>query len=521
MPAQDITVTATFKNTFSISGTVTGDVIEGVIVTASDGATTQTGTTDATGAFTISDLHDGTYTVIPVLSGYFFTPVNTTITISGNDQTITTPFTSTSNNGNNPPVAANDSYNINVDETLDVPKQSGVLANDVDLDGDELMAKIVTPINGVTLDPNGGFKYSATAAGTFTFSYIAIDEKGAASNITAVEINVVTGTTVPPTAVGDKYDVAKNSVKFVSIEKGVLVNDLNAVDVTLSLSKPAANGQVTLNPNGSFEYTPNDNFADIDTFEYQITDGTTTSTAIVALNVAPVNITLGSVLTYTATDVRELEGEVFPKAPKLYGVFVENGKKGSFKKIKSSTGSVFSGAWNTKLTLYNKKAVKGGYKSYYDSNGPDTPAVITVMVKGKTDDGQKIDSEIQKIQIVPPVITAILHSNGDAIAEDNPASLGETITIEGKYFGDKAPKVALEVNGKLAKCKVDKDGLSNTNYKGKPSAMDPATGKSSIKVILPSKKVSEGTYPIVLDNKVGIATTAVENGTLPVITIKE
>jgi hypothetical protein len=140
------------------------------------------------------------------------------------------------------------------------------------------------------------------------------------------------------------------------------------------------------------------------------------------------------------------------------------------------------------------------------------------MVKGKTADKLKIDEAIQKVQLVPPVITGILDSSGAPVAE---ASLGETITIVGRYFGDKAPKVALEVNGKLVKCKVDKAGLSYTNYKGKPSAMDPVTGESSIKVILPTKKVPAGNvYPIVLNNKVGIATTAGLNGKLPVIGIK-
>jgi hypothetical protein len=292
---------------------------------------------------------------------------------------------------------------------------------------------------------------------------------------------------------------------------------MNATGFTATLTVPTVNGKVTLKADGSFEYEPKTNYSGVDTFEYSITDGTTTSAAIVALNVAPVKVTLGLVLKYTASDVAALGGETFAKAPKLYGVFA-NGKKGSFKKIKSSNGTDFSGAWGKKFTLYNKKAVKGGYKSYYDSNGPDTPAVIAVYAKGKTAAKQKIDSEIQKVQLVPPVITDIQDGSGNSITE---ASAGETITIVGKYFGDKAPKVALEVGGKLLKCKVDKSGLSNTNYKGKPSAMNPETGESSIKVILPtSKKLPAGTYPIVLDNKVGIATTAVENGTLPEITIK-
>jgi hypothetical protein len=55
--------------------------------------------------------------------------------------------------------------------------------------------------------------------------------------------------------------------------------------------------------------------------------------------------------------------------------------------------------------------------------------------------------------------------------------------------------------------------MSYKNYKGKASCMDPITGDSSIKVTLPSKKLGSGTFPIVLDNKIGIATTPYINNT--------
>jgi hypothetical protein len=50
--------------------------------------------------------------------------------------------------------------------------------------------------------------------------------------------------------------------------------------------------------------------------------------------------------------------------------------------------------------------------------------------------------------------------------------------------------------------------------------MNPDTGESYIKVILPKKKLPSRTYPIVLNNKIGIATTSGVNGKLPEITIK-
>jgi hypothetical protein len=63
------------------------------------------------------------------------------------------------------------------------------------------------------------------------------------------------------------------------------------------------------------------------------------------------------------------------------------------------------------------------------------------------------------------------------------------------------------------------------NYKGKPSSMDSSTGESSISVTLPLKGLSSGTYPLVLDNKIGIALTpdnedAGIKGKLPVVIIK-
>jgi len=99
MPAQNITVTATFKggqpNTYSISGTVSGDVQQGVAVAVD---ATHSATTDANGNYTISGLVDGTYTVTPTLAGYTFTPATASATVSGADVT-GVDFTAASSGG--------------------------------------------------------------------------------------------------------------------------------------------------------------------------------------------------------------------------------------------------------------------------------------------------------------------------------------------------------------------------------------------------------------------------------------
>ncbi|MDA1262138.1 MAG: carboxypeptidase regulatory-like domain-containing protein [Planctomycetota bacterium] len=75
--------------TKSISGTVTnssGSVESGVTMTLS-GTSTGTATTDANGAYSFSNLINGTYVITPVLADYTFSPPDRTVSISNADQT--------------------------------------------------------------------------------------------------------------------------------------------------------------------------------------------------------------------------------------------------------------------------------------------------------------------------------------------------------------------------------------------------------------------------------------------------
>ncbi|MCX5885765.1 MAG: carboxypeptidase regulatory-like domain-containing protein [Proteobacteria bacterium] len=67
--------------TYSISGSVSGDVKEGVTMTLS-GDASQTTTTNALGSYSFTDLLNGTYTVTPGKSGYTFSPESTSVTIA-------------------------------------------------------------------------------------------------------------------------------------------------------------------------------------------------------------------------------------------------------------------------------------------------------------------------------------------------------------------------------------------------------------------------------------------------------
>ena len=81
---------------YSISGTVTGAVSQGVTVSLS-GAGSGTTTTTASGSYSFGNLANGTYNVAPSISGYSFSPVSKAVTINGADIT-TVNFTATANN---------------------------------------------------------------------------------------------------------------------------------------------------------------------------------------------------------------------------------------------------------------------------------------------------------------------------------------------------------------------------------------------------------------------------------------
>ncbi len=95
----------------------------------------------------------------------------------------------------------------------------------------------------------------------------------------------------PISAGNDTYSTAEETALNVTAP-GVLSNDSDpdGDPLTAVLVSGPANGSLTLNPDGSFSYTPNPDFNGDDAFTYAATNGTATSnTATVTINVTPVN----------------------------------------------------------------------------------------------------------------------------------------------------------------------------------------------------------------------------------------
>jgi VCBS repeat-containing protein len=199
--------------------------------------------------------------------------------------------------GNVAPIAGADSYTVVAGTTLTV-NGPGVLGNDVDPDSPTLTAsKQTDPAHGVlTFNPNGGFSYTPAVGftGTDSFTYKAGD--GIAQSQAATVTIVVTAAPVvptavntPPTAANDSYSVVAGATLSVNAP-GLLLNDSDPDSPSLTaanVSNPA-HGNLTVNSNGSFSYTPSADFFGTDSFTYKASDGTAPS------NVATVTITVTS-----------------------------------------------------------------------------------------------------------------------------------------------------------------------------------------------------------------------------------
>ena len=78
------TGTGAVETTHSISGVVSGAITSGVTITLS-GASSESATTGAGGAYAFIALADGTYTITPSMPGYTFTPATISVTLAGAD----------------------------------------------------------------------------------------------------------------------------------------------------------------------------------------------------------------------------------------------------------------------------------------------------------------------------------------------------------------------------------------------------------------------------------------------------
>ncbi len=158
--------------------------------------------------------------------------------------------------------------------------------NDAFKDSDSALNFSVSGNSNVLVSiENGIATISPTADwnGSETLTFTATDPSGES-------ISQTVNFTVAPVAdiVADKATVVEDTPTIIK----VLGNDTFEGDdqvVSLDTNNGPANGTVSVNPDGSVTYTPNDNYVGKDTFTYIVTSGGVSESTTVEVNVTPVN----------------------------------------------------------------------------------------------------------------------------------------------------------------------------------------------------------------------------------------
>jgi VCBS repeat-containing protein len=203
---------------------------------------------------------------------------------------------------NDAPVAVNDAFATNEDTPLTIP-MPGVLGNDTDVDGDALTAALVAgPSHGtLTLNPDGSLLYTPDANynGSDSFTYKAND--GAADSNVATATITINPANDAPVAADDSY-VTDFETPLTIAAPGVLGNDTDVESdpLTSAIVTGPVHGSLTLNPDGSFTYTPGAGYFGADSFTYKANDGTADS------NIATANITVNSGKTFLGTPFNDM-----------------------------------------------------------------------------------------------------------------------------------------------------------------------------------------------------------------------
>lgn len=186
------------------------------------------------------------------------------------------------------PVAEADTYDVEENDVLVVATLNGVLANDSDADGNTLSGALVPdsgPDHGLlSFNANGSFTYTPAAdyVGADSFEYTVSDGSGG-SDSASVTLNVG-ALNKAPVVMPDSYIAHRNTLMVVNASDGVLGNDTDANGDTMSAGIVANPSELdlTMNANGSFNYTPAPDFLGVVQFTYRASDGKGGTAASVA-----------------------------------------------------------------------------------------------------------------------------------------------------------------------------------------------------------------------------------------------
>ncbi len=230
---------------------------------------------------------DGTFTYTPDSNYHGSDSFTYTVSDSAGGTSVATYHLSVTSVNDNPVLSA-DHYVTQEDEAL---VTGNVLANDTEVDGDDMMIHgISNPEHGtVFYQGNGIITYTPDPdyCGTDSFTYTVIDRVGGEST-TTVTIEVTPVNDAP----SSHYDQVTTDEDTPVVTGSVLENDsdIDGDVLTVVAYGQGSHGSVSYNDDGTFLYTPENNFYGTDSFTYTVSDGQGgTDTATVVVSVRSVN----------------------------------------------------------------------------------------------------------------------------------------------------------------------------------------------------------------------------------------
>ena len=222
-----------------------------------------------------------------------------------------------------------------------------------------------------------------------------------------LEIQALFGNT-PPTAVNDDYSIPEN-IQLIVDAPGVLGNDSDpdSDPITAVKETEPSNGTATLNPNGSFTYTPNPDYTGPDSFTYYASDGNLSgTTATINITVNNVNIPPDAQADSAITDedaavvVSVLDNDSDPDLDPLTITLVSDPANGSAAITNAGTTVTYT-------PDLNYIGLDSFTYTISDGQGGTDTASVTITVDPVNDPPNAVDDAASTPQDTPVVISVL------------------------------------------------------------------------------------------------------------------
>jgi gliding motility-associated-like protein len=386
---------------------------------------------------------------------------------------------------NCPPVALNDTQTVRNDQVL-----TGTLKPKVsDPDSDVLtLSLLVPPTRGtIVFNPDGTYTYTPPAnyVGTDSITYRVCDADGLCADA-KLYINI-TGVPKPPIAINDSTTTTKN----IPVSGSVLGNDYDqstntnmGLTVTTTPVVPPANGSVILNANGTYTYTPANNFTGLDSFRYVICNAQAlcdTATVYIRINeppalqpkleiekrIDPKRIQYGTGERVTYTLVAKSTGNTTVTPVSVQDILPPSSKIQQLKMVQGSpTAGTASYEPITNIIFWSIPFIHAGdsailkYTLVLSDSGTlvNTATISSPMTNGVTDTASvsinvvnQADIKITKLLRAPAVINVNDEIGFTMIAENFGPAIGTEVVVQDSLYANLSDPRSMTVNiGKVS-----------------------------------------------------------------------